>query len=340
MAGQFTRFRSGPGWYRNEFWYTQKRPYKKRLPYVLADARIYEDLLAPKRPASALQLLASSDIDQAVSRCYDRFKSKLGDASQIGAGIGEWKSTAQSINKNAVQLLYLASAVRRGNVQDISRALREMGANRGQLQRAKKTAKSTAADAMSSRWLEYSFGWAPLVQDVYNAIDVLQRDLPNKRISGRASFQRTERFSIRREQYVIPRRVNVQMIAEVSVVNPNLYVANQLGLINPASIAWELVPFSFVVDWFTNAGQVLGAMSDFAGLEIQNPATTIYGITDTTYAWVEPDGSVYDYYTGKVVEVERRASIVGPSLIIRPFSGFSVTRGANAISLLIQQLVK
>ena len=41
---------------------------------------------------------------------------------------------------------------------------------------------------------------------------------------------------------------------------------NQLGLLNPVSLAWELVPWSFVVDWVLPIGSVLSALSAPAGL--------------------------------------------------------------------------
>lgn len=52
-------------------------------------------------------------------------------------------------------------------------------------------------------------------------------------------------------------------------VDPNfkgLRTLNQLGLMNPLALAWELVTFSFVIDWFLPIGPVLNAMSAPTGL--------------------------------------------------------------------------
>lgn len=39
------------------------------------------------------------------------------------------------------------------------------------------------------------------------------------------------------------------------------------GLDSPIEAAWELVPFSFIIDWFTNIGDIIGAL-------ILNPGLT------------------------------------------------------------------
>lgn len=42
----------------------------------------------------------------------------------------------------------------------------------------------------------------------------------------------------------------------------------QMGLVNPALVAWELVPYSFVFDWFISVGDWLTAVSALQGLEV------------------------------------------------------------------------
>jgi hypothetical protein len=53
-----------------------------------------------------------------------------------------------------------------------------------------------------------------------------------------------------------------------------LLQANRLGVINPLAIAWELYPFSFVIDWFVPIGSVLTAATATAGLEFVSGHTT------------------------------------------------------------------
>jgi hypothetical protein len=45
-------------------------------------------------------------------------------------------------------------------------------------------------------------------------------------------------------------------------------VANSIGLLNPLTIAWEVLPFSFVVDWFVNIGDCIAEAGAFNGVTI------------------------------------------------------------------------
>jgi len=48
---------------------------------------------------------------------------------------------------------------------------------------------------------------------------------------------------------------------------PELAYLNTFGLINPFSIAWELVPWSFAIDWFVPVGATLEAITATVGLD-------------------------------------------------------------------------
>jgi hypothetical protein len=48
---------------------------------------------------------------------------------------------------------------------------------------------------------------------------------------------------------------------------------NQLGLLNPLSFAWEITPWSFVVDWLIPIGPVLSALTAPVGLNFISGST-------------------------------------------------------------------
>jgi hypothetical protein len=43
--------------------------------------------------------------------------------------------------------------------------------------------------------------------------------------------------------------------------------ANRLGLTDPVSLLWEVIPYSFVIDWFVNVGDFLHATGTISGLK-------------------------------------------------------------------------
>jgi hypothetical protein len=66
------------------------------------------------------------------------------------------------------------------------------------------------------------------------------------------------------------------MGCEAIVSNDVLFVMNRTGLINPATVAFDLVPFSFILDWFGNFSQMFAAPTDFFGVSLSNYYETQY----------------------------------------------------------------
>lgn len=138
--------------------------------------------------------------------------------------------------------------------------------------------------------------------------------------------------------------------AEVAVSNPNLWLANQLGLINPGTIALELVPFSFVFGWFVNLEQVISSMTDLYGLTLSNgwKSLAFNGVYQMTYygqyKWSElvngvPTtiiGAPHTRSFGQVVSTMKRdLGLLRPVLHIAPLKAPHWRRAATAVSLLV-----
>ena len=64
----------------------------------------------------------------------------------------------------------------------------------------------------------------------------------------------------------------------IKPVSSSRIVLGQLGFDNPALIAYELMPYSFVVDWFYNIGDYLQSQTALAGLSVD-----YFSITKTRY---------------------------------------------------------
>jgi hypothetical protein len=59
-----------------------------------------------------------------------------------------------------------------------------------------------------------------------------------------------------------------------------LNTLNIWGLTQPVEAIWELVPFSFIVDWFFNVGETLAAFTPNYGIE---SLASWYTVVDTAY---------------------------------------------------------
>jgi hypothetical protein len=195
-------------------------------------------------------------------------------------------------------------------------------------------------------FLEFHFGWAPLVDDITSAVDILASPGPlHKRVSATASTP----FSWYDPSQGLPSGasgydsgngvVTCKMGGRFEVTNHNLFLANQLGLTNPLVVAWELVPFSFLVDHIVNVAQFLSLGTDYLGLAVTDSYTVeVQELTNRTLqtSWPAINYFVNEQYSA--VRVDRVTGLKNPSLVIRPFRIPSWTRAATYMSLLAQTL--
>lgn len=126
-------------------------------------------------------------------------------------------------------------------------------------------------------WLEYSYGWAPLIGDIYTIGDSMLA-VPSTIV--KKSFR--EDFALPITHQTGHLRFAGQCIGKVlatakSIVTldaPFIHAMNQYGILNPFAVAWEAVPFSFVADWFIPIGDYLNQFNATAGLKFYDYSVT------------------------------------------------------------------
>lgn len=124
--------------------------------------------------------------------------------------------------------------------------------------------------------------------------------------------------------------------------------AQSLGLLNLATVAWDLLPGSFLVDWSLNVGQCLEGLTAFQGKQyldgwecriIQSETTVYWTNVVKGYSVYSLDG-VVTFYSPTVVERRfqrtRISGFTSPSL--RLDFDFGTKRALDALSILSQVL--
>lgn len=281
-------------------------------------------------------------LNQLKMSAYDRFKAAISDEANLAVNLAELRQSIGMMENRLLQLWRFTRAVRRGDVGGMKRALGVTSiprvTRRGRQITEEEYGWRTRTRQASSTFLEWHFGWSPLIGDVYNTIDLLQSPIKATTVQGSAKdsgvYSRGNpppAFAVVEVGTCVLR---VKYRAEIAVDNPNLYLANSLGLINPAVVLWEIVPFSFVLDWFVNVGDVLSSMTDFLGLTVQKASTTTFQRTvwSGSKHWVPEFASTYSQ-----VRLSREVGISTPNLGRKPFK-LGLWRGLTAASLLGQQL--
>jgi hypothetical protein len=275
---------------------------------------------------------ASALKDHLYKKAYSRLMQMVkGETSQLGASFAERKQAYSAINAHVKQLTTAVIALKR----------RDFRGFLGALGIKKRTIRKTASDA-GGLWLEYSYGWKPLVEDIYNAVNVLQKPWPYRVCTGKAQGQLAVKITSANQyghsetNYLWTLRIRLQ--TTIALSNWTAWQANELGLTNPASIAWEVVPFSFVVDWFLPIGQYLESLTDFMGLSQKNAFSTYYGQVDRTDQLWYYIPSNNHWRRDRRVNLDRYVGPISVPKLISRFTGFYSARGANAIALLCSQL--
>lgn len=198
-----------------------------------------------------------------------------------GTVIGELRETLRMIRHPAKALWDGVHSYHK----DVKKRLRRARNNRSGGNRLRKLPIHHRQRIVQDTWLEYSFGWAPFVSDVLSAVDYLEsrRDFRSDqiRVKGYGSESAQSYGEVVRGQwynlfmeYYPATRDTIEIIYRGAVkreVN-NDFTANRqmLGLTwsEVLPTAWELIPYSFLVDYFTNIGDIVSAFSfhrsDFA----------------------------------------------------------------------------
>jgi len=338
-TGPFQRGVQTPdlSWYRQ--WYCQKPPYvtsgrppNNFLFYVVRQTKREGAGNSTTSNNSSLYgtLSSQSDIDGcksiATNRAYSRFTDKINETAMMLVNVGERRHTFDSIAKSANRLTFAFQLLSSGRRHSAMKAL-------GLKPSGKKWSRPRDASGL---FLEWHFGWEPLLADIHAACEILQSDVEPMLVRGSGNAKARKFKST--APYVWSQDMNiscaVKMQAVVRVTNPNLHKASQLGLTNPAAVAWELMPWSFLVDWFIPVGKFLDSWSDFQGLEMENSFTTTFMKGSDAQIYKQPGyWDLKSAYNG--VSCKRVLGVTTPRIVWSPPSRLSAIRGATAIALLL-----
>lgn len=270
------------------------------------------------------------------NRAYAKALDKLGSGADLGTMLAERSEAVSMIASRAIQIRSGWTALRRGNFRKFLKTFQI-----SPRPKHRKTAWTRPKDA-AGLWLEYWFGWAPTVNDIYNAVDVLQSPIPKPlivRASATGTWEKTQKwvYPYMAGSCVCSGTIKLRLQYEAAISNPNLYIANQLGLVNPASVAWNVAPFSFLWDWFGNVGQVLSGFTDFVGVTVTKPQFTRYANLGSNL-FQSDKGPPASHRNVSAEYTFMRRDTFGVPMPQSTFNipkALSVTRALTAISLLV-----
>jgi len=278
-------------------------------------------------------------LDDHIGEVSNRLLSKVrGREIDLGVALGEYRETASFVAGAMVKTAKSFSQLKRGDVSGALRTLTGKKNNRWE----------DIPGAASNTWLAYSYGLKPLVNDVASAVTILEKGLrdPSRPVVVRASSTKSVSGLVSSSGVYHDRiegSVRVSGKIEFWISNPVLYTLEQVGFVNPLSVAWELVPFSFVVDWFVPIGDFLTNVMPPQGVSFVGGYIAHRG-DGTHEGWTTIPYGQYGWYTW----MEQREIFKGRTPLTSfprysmkvPDLSLSKSQIASSMALLWQQLRK
>jgi hypothetical protein len=219
---------------------------------------------------------------KALRKLIERAESGIeGNIAQDIAQIGQ---TTRLITNTCKRLVKSITALKKGNIPGAVDALW-----RGHMPRYHGKGPSIGK-SLASNWLELQYGWKPLIQDVKASMDALKRlnDTSSplvRRVTASAKVK-TNSASPILSQFSNPSNrigthnvdsfTSVKFVLRYKIDDRFKAFLAQTGFTNPINLVWEIVPFSFVVDWFIPIGPYLETLSSWDGLVFLDGSKTTF----------------------------------------------------------------
>lgn len=131
---------------------------------------------------------------------------------------------------------------------------------------------ATAGLSAANAWLMYRYGIKPLIGSIDDVTKALQREIRPDRAFTRAketlSTSSTQTAAYDDSWYIHDygiQKTETHEVRALSVDEIVLDMYHDIGISSKdlLTLPWELIPYSFVVDWFANVGDYFGALASF-----------------------------------------------------------------------------
>lgn len=190
---------------------------------------------------------------------YNSIRKKIhGEATNLANMLGEYRETADTF-------LQLTQVVLTRGRSLLSRRSARKGL-RGNVD---------VSSTIAKNHLAWNYGIAPLANDMGTAVAELQSAIQAIPLFMQGVESRKDRatnigfrlpsgsanFGPKRSEMIVETRYRTQWRAYMNQ-NALLVCLAQHGMLNPLGLAWELMPYSFVLDWWFNVGDILQSLDN------------------------------------------------------------------------------
>lgn len=352
MRGPYTQFTAGNSGSRliqeNKRWYRTNIGQKVRtpLPYLLTRGSVTGGPVAGLFPHQLITGGSNVQGHPIAALTENRAGMPVDLTYTYNIAVRKWYDKARLTIQGGVDFAERGQTLRTMN--SILRALRNplkffARATNGL---KKENLRDTALKDIPGAYLAFHFGVEPLIKELYTLMEMLQKGRSKKRLV--VANHKLRHFSSSnnapgsggyntKSSY----KAVVRISGVIEETNSNLADLDAIGLINPFDIAWELVPYSFVVDWFYPINVYLNTMFGIPGYSLTNAYRTDFVLATHSFAVnARYDPYFNQSYSSVSVKVDRTLlSLIYPSTqkTLNKWST-SITRALTSVALLFQIL--
>jgi hypothetical protein len=285
-------------------------------------------------------------------------KAQTGLQANMAQNIAQVSQLSSLIFGNATKISKALYQLKKGNIPS---AINTLTAGRVSPSWKGPIGSPSKTKSVASNWLQLQYGWKPLLSDIEGFMTAMGNlNAPNdtvQRVSSSATAQR--QFNVAyppdhglfigsgygKTTFIVTTTTKFKIRFRVD--DPLTAFLAQTGFTNPINLFWEILPFSFVFDWFLPIGNYLQSLSAWHGVTFLGGSkvrfSRIRGNSAINYhgaASGEPTVRIdmSATQTRDEVRLERSALSSFPSPVLPSFNseGLSAgTRALNAVALLL-----
>lgn len=251
--------------------YRGKRQYTK-LGNLAANPVVWEKTQKNCRPIRETKRM--SPVSPVSFMPLDFFTTRFGISVQDCIDDATIKFYSEAANTNSLLPLILKERQQTINMV-AEKVMKLVAIKRNFLREMRKSWRTNDHKIVQDRWLEYRYGWLPTLADI-NTLVNKPLGLPGMVCSGRAT-RRYDSSGYEEGGWEYGQNGTISALVQALLIpkDPFSKTGAQYGITNPSLVVWEMVPYSFVVDWVFNVGGYLEHLGALNGLEMINP----------TYSW-------------------------------------------------------
>lgn len=311
--------------------------YFRRISDGLSGGRQFSGFSFVIDPNGRLIMPSISDIkgfERAINLCVTDVMSKIGrggSSTNLYEGLAEVDKTL-------------------GMVSSYLDAARKIASTKGLISKCK---------AVGNAYLLTRYGFKPLVSDIFASLEAINASLGLITETTRSQEQVTSVTSSSTTSgdagtFTIGGIVTRTQTVSIRAMSLNQYHRTRadalgLGAKNLMTVGWELIPYSFVVDWFVNVGDFIGSLTPDFG--VTPVGSCLVSKVETQDRWMQtsatksnaaqtvdmpPNGGSC---TATYKQTNRTLGLPLPSLTMKNDFRFSnLTRALDASALLLQRL--